>query len=94
MKPEESVTVVADVEQDGVKSEESVAVVSDVEQGSVKPESVAEVTEVEQGKEKEEEQEGLTLKAIADKLWNKLSLWSFMIKNIPNMKNSNSINNE
>lgn len=66
VKPEESVTVVADVEQDGVKSEESVAVVSDVEQGSVKPESVAEVTEVEQGKEKEEEQEGLTLKAIAE----------------------------
>nr|GFC12410.1 hypothetical protein [Tanacetum cinerariifolium] len=64
---------------------------------SVKPESVAEVNEVEQGKEKEEEEkegEGLTLKAIANKLRNQLFLWSLMIKNIPSMKNSNSINNE
>ncbi|GJU45735.1 UDP-sugar pyrophosphorylase [Tanacetum coccineum] len=60
VKPEESVNVVADVEQDGVKFEESVAVVSDLEQG----------------KEKEEEEgEGLTLKAIANKLRNRLFLW-------------------
>ncbi|GJT41620.1 glutathione S-transferase T3-like protein [Tanacetum coccineum] len=77
VKPEESVNVVvADVEQDGVKFAESVAVVSDLEQGSVKPESVAEVNKVEQGKEKEEEEgEGLTLKAIANKLRNRLFLW-------------------
>nr|GEU99093.1 UDP-sugar pyrophosphorylase [Tanacetum cinerariifolium] len=64
----------------------------------VKPEeSVNVVADVEQGKEKEEEEkegEGLTLKAIANKLRNQLFLWSLMIKNIPSMKNSNSINNE